>query len=480
MKYSYSYEQVREADQAAMLHCDARTLMTRAGKALADIVEQAMNHLKVDDVLFVCGGGNNGGDGFVAARLLFERGKDVQVLCLADRFSEQCAEEKQNFCGTIYECIPRRRYLLLVDCVLGIGISRAPEGNCAQMIDFINTFGGYVISADVPSGLCENGIALSPCVKANETVCMGLLKNSLIMNDGVDVSGRVTVVDIGLTGENGTQIFERSDIARYFPKKKSNTHKGLYGSACVLAPYIKYAGAPFLTVSACLRSGVGYTKFVVEREVYFAAMGWEPSCVLQKYVDLDCALLREPCIVLGMGAGAEKCLYDLIVRLLQEYDGTLILDADGLNVLACYGIDVLKNKHCRVVITPHVKEFARLTQRAVEDIFCDMLEIAKAFALEYNVTVLLKSNHSVVTDGMRTAVNVTGSPALAKGGSGDVLSGILAGMCGRGIELFEAACIASYLLGEAGMAAEKEMGTYAVCATDIIHYMNKTIRNIEE
>lgn len=128
MKYSYSYLQMREADAAAMCKADALTLMERAGKALADVVERIMVRLRIGDVLFVCGGGNNGGDGFVAARLMMQRDKCAEVLCLAEKFSESCAAQKERFEGTVYGRMPRRRYALIVDCILGTGLSRAPRG----------------------------------------------------------------------------------------------------------------------------------------------------------------------------------------------------------------------------------------------------------------------------------------------------------------------------------------------------------------
>lgn len=478
MKYSYSYLQMREADEAAVRKAGALTLMERAGKALADIVERAMARLNVDDVLFVCGGGNNGGDGFVAARLLMQRGKCAEALCLAEKFSESCAAQKERFEGTIYGRIPRRRYGLIVDCVLGTGLSCAPEGNAAELIEFINRSGGYVISADLPSGLAENGIALTPCVIADETVCMGLMKNSLLMSDGADVAGRITVAPIGIEAQgNGAIVLEDRDVAAYFPRRKSNAHKGMFGSACILAPYAKFTGAPFLSAEACLRSGVGYTQFVVGEELYPEAVGKCPSCVLQKFDGIG-EILSCSCIAVGMGAGVSEALYRLMTELLQSYCGTLVIDADGLNTLAKYGVGALKDKRCRVIVTPHPKEFGRLVGKEAEEIVRDAVAQAEAFATEYGVTVILKNNRSVITDGKRTAINPTGSPSLSKGGSGDVLTGFLAGTCARGVDCFAAACVASYLLGRAGELISREIGEYASCASDLISYLPKAIAGV--
>ena len=164
-------------------------LMKRAGEALADAVEAALERLGQRDAVFVCGGGNNGGDGFVAAELLRKRGYDVAIVCLADHFSEGCAEAKATYGGEILARIPRRIYSVTVDCLFGTGLSRPVDRENADLVSFINS-GRYVIACDIPTGLSDGGIAFSPCVKAKETVCMGQLKTALILSDGADLSGK--------------------------------------------------------------------------------------------------------------------------------------------------------------------------------------------------------------------------------------------------------------------------------------------------
>jgi len=481
MRYCYSNTEAREADSCTIRGgTESLALMERAGAALADCVMRAAERLK-ETPLFVCGGGNNGGDGFAAARILSERGIGAEVLCLAKRFSPDCETEKARFAGEILGVIPRKRYRLLVDCVLGTGISRAPEGDSKALIAFIVSCGGYVISADLPSGLAENGVAFSPRVTADETVCMGLLKRCLLMCDGVDTAGRVTVADIGISPvKKGGAVWEDADVAAYFPRKRSNVNKGAFGSACILAGDAKYSGAAFLAAGACLKSGAGYTRLCVSEPVYSGAIGRLPACVLQEFRAIDGDILSAKCIAVGMGAGSSELLYARLAELLNRYDGTLILDADALNALACYGKELLKDKHCRVVITPHPKEFSRLLGCSVEEVLSDAVGKAEAFAREYGVVVVLKNNCTVICDGERLAVNPTGSPALAKGGSGDVLTGFLAGTCARGVLPFEAACISSYLLGRAGEIAARDMGEYAPDAQDIVMRLPQAILSVLE
>ncbi len=472
MKYAYSNQQMRRFDEAAIAAgAPALMLMERAGKALAQAVSEACHRLGAGDALFVCGGGNNGGDGFVAARILHEAGEEVAVLCLAQKFSPDCAAVKAQYKGELLGRIPRRRYALIVDCLFGTGLARPVEGESAALVDFINGSGAYVIACDLPSGLMEGGIAGETCVRADETVTMGQLKQALLLSDGADVAGKISVADIGIpAAENGAEVWENADVKAFFPRRRSNTHKGSYGTACILAGGA-YSGAAFLAAGACLKSGAGYTKLCVSGELYPHAIGKLPAAVLREYKAIDGDILGADALAVGMGSGVSEQLYVYIAELLTNYTGTLVLDADALNTISAYGTEVLSKHACRVVLTPHPKEFSRLAECSVKEVLADPVGMAKEFAARFGVTVLLKNNRSVITDGVRVAVNPTGSPSLAKGGSGDVLSGLLVGTCARGVQPFEAACVASYLLGRAGELAAREMGEYAPDPSDTIAFL---------
>ncbi len=482
MLYSYSNEQMRRADERTIESgTPQKSLMARAGRALADCVKAAAERLGVQDMLFVCGGGNNGGDGFVAAELLRREGYSPSVLCLAEKLSPACEEEMKNYHGELFCKAVRRRYLLVVDCVLGTGLSRAPEGSAKEGIEFILRNGGYVVSADIPSGLSSGGIAFYPCVKADETVCMGLMKNALLLESGSDYAGKVSVVDIGITStEQGAEIWQEEEVSAFFPKRKNHVNKGNFGTASILSQRERLSGAIFLSAGACLKTGVGYTKLFVTERAYGDAVGKIPACMLKLLPENGDEVLRSSAITLGMGEGVSEELYSLIRAILCAYEGTLILDADALNTLAKYGVEVLRQKKCKVILTPHIKEFSRLSGRSVEMVKSDMVGTAKEFARDMGVTLLLKSNASVITDGERVAINVVGSPALAKGGSGDVLSGILAGTVARGVAPFEACAVSAYLLGISGVLAAEEMGEYSPDGTDIISYLPKAILSLTQ
>ena len=279
-------------------------------------------------------------------------------------------------------------------------------------------------------------------------------------------------------------IFSAADAAKVFPKRPQDINKGDCGSAAILAGYGSL-GAPLLAVGGCLKAGAGYTQLWFPstgnsgidemRRTVFAAK--YPACI----VDLYCG---EPfsakSLAFGMGAGVGLPQTEMLAALLSTYGGRLVLDADALNALAAYGkIDALKEKNCPVVITPHPKEFSRLTGLSVQEILKSDAELAGAFAKEYGVVVALKSHRTVVTDGTRAVRIMSGSPALAKGGSGDVLAGFLAGTLARGVPLFEGTAAACYVHGRAGTLAALDLGEYSPDASDIIGYLPAAVKELE-
>ena len=478
MKRAYSIAEIRAAETKIMSEGTPESeLMDRAGRHLAEFVSRQMNRLNVEDVLFVCGGGNNGGDGFVAAQYLLDAGKEVAVLCLAERFSEACEKTKANFRGEILGRIPRRRYAMIVECLLGTGVQGKVRGDAEALIDFINSSGAFVISCDLPGGLMEGGVANDTCVQANATLCIGGLKQALLLSDGPDVSGEISVADIGLSPEGGVEVWEDADVARFFPARKSHVNKGNFGSAAIFAGICKYPNAPLFAAEACLKAGVGYTKLVACDALFHGAIG-KNAAMLQKFDGIDLSLLASKAIALGMGAGGGSALYEQIKDLIQTYEGVLILDADALNALAKCGLEILKNKKCRVILTPHLGEFSRLVKKEIKEILPRAAEYAQSFAKEYGVCLVLKNNRTLITDGERVAINLTGSPALAKGGSGDVLSGFLAGTCARGVEPYAAACVSSFCLGRAGELAASEKGEYSATALDVIGQLSSAIKSL--
>ncbi len=462
MRYFLNNGQMRGADAKTIASgVSGETLMARAGKALAEEVIAAAGGLLTKKILIVCGLGNNGGDGYVCARELLSRGASVKVYAVQGKLSPDCAREKTRYEGVYTDKISGE---IIVDCLFGTGLCRPVEGALAQVINQINSSGATVVSADIPSGINgDNGRVEGVAVKADITVAFAYPKYGCVLGDGIDYSGKTVVKDIGIKAEPAVCAPDEEDIARYFPARKRNTHKGSYGSACVVAGSQKYCGAAALSVAAALKSGCGYVYAAVDEDIKRALFPVYPQAIYCAQPNLSA-----DCIAFGMGRGNGEKTYAEICSLLQNYGGKLVLDADALNALSSYGTGVLKSAACKVLITPHMGEFARLTGMSVEEIAENPVEAAQNFAREYNVVVHLKSAVSLTCDGERCSLSLRGDSSLAKAGSGDMLAGLICGSAARGLDLYDAAVCSQYILGGAAEACSEKLSEYCVTARDVL------------
>lgn len=484
--YVLSNQEMREADghTIRVLGYPSLTLMENAGTALANEAEKM---LPQGDIVCVCGGGNNGGDGFVCARLLAMRGRAVKVLCYAEKFSADCAHNRQRWLemgGEIVTELPACG--LIVDCLYGTGFHGSLEGKDALVAQEINKKredGAKVLSADLPSGICgENGLAMGECVQADVTLCLGEYKLGAMLNDGITYAGEMKKVDIGivLPRDQYAYVITNEVAKKVLPKRVRNSHKGSYGRAAILAGSIEYTGAAYLSMTACLRSGVGYTTLFVPQQILPYYILKAPEALLKsineggRYEFNEENLLpfmQYDSIAIGMGMGISSDVAACVRYLVTHYTGKLIIDADAINSLAAFEKDISglwKQKTCDVLLTPHIKEFSRLTGESMEEIQRAGIEMPLRYAKEHGVCVLLKNAVSVISDGTRVALNVTGNSGQAKGGSGDVLSGLIVGLCASGVSVFDGASLGAFLAGRAAELAVLETSEYALTATDIV------------
>ena len=497
--YILTDKQMRKADEYTITESGvpSATLMNRAGLALAQEAEKMTQGGKI---LCVCGGGNNGGDGFVCARELSVRGFETEVLCRAEKFSEDCARNKEEWLkrgGKILTELQEENYALVIDCLVGTGLKGALRGeteNLVNQIEMLRKKGAKVLSADIPSGVCgENGLTYGKAVHADKTLCIGERKVGAFFADGLDCAGEVLRADIGikLPEKEYAQLLDGSTVCAFLPVRRRNSHKGSYGKVAIVGGSIEYTGAPYLSACACLRSGAGYTTLFIPKNLLPYYIAKQPELLLKSTNDGDRYVfgeenLQELCtydsVAFGMGMGVSKETYKGVKGLLERYTGKLVLDADGLNSLAVYGKEEIQSlfakKKCDVVLTPHCKEFFRLSGKEMKEIQEEGIYAPQAFAKSLEATVLLKSASSVITDGVRTFVNATGNSGQAKGGSGDVLAGVIAGLCGSGASAFYAACAGAYLVGLSAEEGVKEVGEYALTATDIIKNIGKAFLKV--
>lgn len=495
--------QMRAADKYTIetLGVPSAELMERAGAAIAAETEKLLRKIRGRSVLAVCGGGNNGGDGWCAARYLSECGFETAVYALTDKLSSDCAaqraayEEALEAAGkdpVIFTSFPEEKFDVILDAVFGTGFRGVPEDKFADAIARMNDSGAKIVSADIPSGLNGDTGAFVLCVKADITVTIGELKGGLLLGDGADVCGKIVRKDIGISLPSPAQagLCGAADFKNVFPPRRANTHKGSFGRAVILAGSAAYSGPPFLSAGAALRCGCGYTWLAVPADIFPYCVGKLPEAILTRAPAEEGRLRYDEefilgltagtnAVAVGMGCGISRGLYDSVAFLLSEYRGTLVIDADALTSLAEFGVDILREKSCRVILTPHAKEFSRLCDKPLEEVLQNGAALAKEFAAEYGVTVLLKGHTSIVTNGKFTIFCNEGTPALAKGGSGDVLSGIIASLAARGVGTMDSAACASWLMGRAGKLSAAKLGNeYSVCATDIIEDLPIAISKI--
>lgn len=342
MERILSLKQMRSADEYTItsLGVPEDVLIERAGEAVA---EEIISKFRGGRVLVVVGKGNNGADGkVVAKRLSLVHGFSVSVL---------------NAANGILKLFDKT-YDIIVDCLFGTGINKNVEGRYKTIIDKINRSNAFIVSCDIASGINgDTGKVMGVAVKANLTVAIGEYKLGHFLSEGIDYSGKVVLKDIGISVWDDAFVkrYNSNNVSVFFPNRDRNVHKGNFGKAAVIGGSMTYSGSILLSQNAlcALKMGVGYSFVGVPKSVFSSLVGKNPECILSLLADKDGSLvfdkerysffLSMSSIAFGMGVGVSKDVYETIKFFLNEYTGTLILDADALNTVSKYGTDILKN-----------------------------------------------------------------------------------------------------------------------------------------
>lgn len=456
------------------LNVSQKELVLRAGRAIVEEVIKLYDNAKV---LVCVGRGNNGADGVVAGNILSK-------------------EYAFNVTFFYIECpdfsLFNNKFDVVLDCLFGTGLNRELTDEYIKAVEKINSLDAFIISCDIPSGLSsDNGLKMGACVNANLTIAIQEYKFGHFLNDGLDLCGKLIKKDIGIKViTDCAKKFNDKDIRQFFVDRKRNVNKGNFGKVALIGGSKSYTGSIILSSNAllALKTGVGYVNTIVPSGLFNAYVGKVPESLLSEIQD-DCdkavfdknlldKLLSYDCIAIGMGMGVSRGIYDNIVYLLQNYQGKLLIDADGLNCLAKFGVEVLKNKKCKVVLTPHVGEFSRLLSIDKNHLIKKLIDYSVDFAKKFDLTLIVKSATSVITDGEKIYLNTTGNSALAKAGSGDVLSGIISGMLVRDCNVTDLTAVGAYILGKAGEIALSKQNVYTVTASDVIDCIALAINNL--
>lgn len=473
-------------------------LMENAGRALAEAVRTLLGGAYGRRAVVVCGKGNNGGDGLVAARLLEGWGMGATAVLMSapaaltgaarrsyDRFSSGggrwLAFSPEGLAGEL------RRAGAAVDAVFGTGFRGSPEGAFAQAIGTMNEASCPVVSADIPSGVDgETGGVAGDAVRASATVAFGVLKPGVVFHPGAAYAGRVEVADIGLPSDllrSDLWLVEPEDAGSLWIPRAPDTHKRATGTVVVLGGSRTMTGAPALAAAAAYRAGAGLVILAVPEGILPAVQGagLEPTYLplpqtddggvsVEAWPALRERLETADAVAVGPGLGRTPSTLELVRRVVAESPLPVVLDADGLFAFSPGG-PLLAERRSALVVTPHIGEFAGLTGLSAHDVAGDRVTHARRAAAEFRCPVLLKGARTLVAepDG-RVRVNPTGGSFLATAGTGDVLAGAVSAFLARGIPPADALVLAAYVHGLAGELAASRLGE-GTTASDVLGHL---------
>ncbi|MET0403425.1 MAG: NAD(P)H-hydrate dehydratase, partial [Cystobacter sp.] len=477
MRRVLTADRMRAADHAAGVRfgMPSPILMENAGRELAD----AARGLAAGEGRFVivCGPGNNGGDGLVAARFLRSWGRRVTLVLVGPREKLTPNAQRNLFALGPSGLAPQelgavetpRPGDVVVDALFGTGLTRAPSGEFADAIHHMRRWregGAKVVAADLVSGLhSDTGVPFEPCVEADVTVTFGFLKQGQVLEPGATLSGDTRCVDIGIAPETvephaGEEVFlvEEADARGAIAPRRSDSHKGTYGHVLVVAGSLGKSGAAALSALSALRGGAGLVTVATRAQVVESVLGHSPELMgwpLEDrgplgHADLESLLAaaeQKDALVVGPGIPRGEETAALLGEWLSRVEVPVVLDADALNAVAT-DLGVLRRAKGPLVLTPHPGEMARLTGLPTKALQQERVKVARDFAHTHGVTLVLKGARTLVAHADGTVyVNPTGNPGMATGGTGDVLSGLLGALLAQGLALPVAAWTAVYAHG---------------------------------
>ncbi len=480
-------EEIRNAEDTANKNgLSYEDMMESAGLGCAEFI--LGNFPEKKNIVILAGKGKNGGDGFVIARALKEAEKNVTVLLAFNSPSDELSEKnKQRISGTvnIYNANVFSHSVksilqsadIIIDAVFGIGFKGSLPENISQTFDFIRTLQTTKIAIDIPSGLCTENEDYTHCFPADITLSMLCYKKEHVFRPYSDFCGETFVIPIGfsLIGNN-SEALTKKEIKALLPERPYNANKGTFGKGLLFSGSYPMPGAAIVATKGCLNSGAGLTYLSFPDRIYNTVTSSLTECVFRPLSSSESGEFSEnafdeiknelssfSAVAAGPGITTGKGAENLIENLLKNYNGKLIIDADGINIIS-RNIDILKESKADILMTPHPAEMSRLTGISVSEINSNRTKIAEEFAKKYGVSILLKGVNTVICSPEgRKHINPTGSSALARGASGDLLTGIILGLAAQGLSVTDAAALGAYIHGLSGEIAEEKYSSY--CAT---------------
>jgi NAD(P)H-hydrate epimerase len=499
-------EQMQELDRKAIetYRIPGIVLMENAGRGATEAIFNAFPDIRKMNVAIIAGKGNNGGDGFVIARYLLNKGVSVKVFLLAGPKAPRGDAEinLQIFTRMKGEIISvpsskdfqkmkkdLEKFDLLIDSIFGTGLDAEVRGYYREVINHLNTLQKPIVAIDIPSGVDANtGKPLGTAIRASLTITFGLPKVGLLISPGLDYVGELKVIGIGfpksLIEEEKiqTHLLEGDEIRGWLSiPRHGDTHKGDYGHLLVLAGSVGKTGAAAMTCEAALRMGAGLVTLGIPKslnsimavkltEAMTQPLPETPQQTLSLHGFNTILRLCEnkKAVIIGPGIGTVKETQSLILKLVKTLDLPIVIDADGLTALATQP-KILPTTNRSLVLTPHPGEMATLTRSSVKEIQEDRIGVSKNFSKSHHVHLVLKGQRTLIaTPQGEVFINPTGNPGMASGGTGDVLTGMIGGLICQGLGILPSLQISVYLHGLAGDRVASEKGEKSLVATDII------------
>lgn len=470
-------------------------LMERAALKTVEVLEK--RRIDTSRALIICGGGNNGGDGFAVARILTEKGDKAEILFAGKEssMSPECAVQKkiaENMGISIFTEYPSGEYTVIIDAVFGVGLSREIGGRLGAIIQAANDAAGYKVAVDIPSGVCaENGEILGTAFRADLTVSMACAKAGCELYPGKEWAGETVSVPIGIDTDFFSGMpdvcftYDREDIPRLLPKRRPDSHKGSYGKVLMITGSRGMAGASYLSARAAYAVGAGLVQICTQEENRAVLQQLLPEAVLSccrgyEEEKLERLLAWADVVCIGCGLGTDEQAERTLRYTLEHVKVPCVVDADGLNLLS-RNRELLLQAEAPLILTPHLKEMSRLTEKSVPQIKAERMNVLRDFTEKYSAVCVLKDSRTAAAQkGKRTFLNLAGNSAMAKAGSGDVLAGVITGLLAQGMAPFEGAALGVFLHACGGDESRESTGSYSVMARDLIRGIETCIKKAGE
>lgn len=477
------------------------SLMENAGRGCAEAIIAEFGAGPMLRAVIVAGKGNNGGDGYVIARLLKEQGWHVVTFILAPH-DEIRGDARENldllsdtpvlFCpeqgGLDRYASTLREATVIVDALLGTGLSSEVEGIYAEAIGLINNSGKPVIAVDIPSGIdAANGRVLGCAVKADSTVTFALAKSGHLLYPGAEYTGRLRIVDIGIPLEitaaaEGYEFIDAEAVRPFLKRRSPNAHKGISGHCLIVAGSTGKTGSAAMAANSAVRAGAGLVTLAVPASLN-AVLEMKTTEAMtipipdngsglfrvEAFAAILSATMDKDSVAFGPGISLNPGNVILVRELLANITQPLVIDADGLNALAEDPDILLRKKSAIVILTPHPGEMGRLAALSTAEVESDRIGVARAFAVKYQLYLILKGARTIIAapDGA-VAINGSGNPGMASGGMGDVLTGVLAALLAQGYEPLTACKLGVFIHGHAADLVAADKGEIGISASDVL------------